>query len=218
MSLLDDASAISREDHGPVIGPAWWNPAVTAVSIGGLAVSGVLLLDKSTTDLPEPRLTAIVIFAICSVPFAITMVQLSRLRKKIGRAGIFHLHDPFPLGFSGSALYQRPLRDGAAIRQIEARLQCVETLKGTVRRWRWGKSQSIVTAIAFDEPATSAVTTKREEMSVQLTFRIPEAGPATLDEDYVTIQWFLRLRLEMDGCPNTRSSFEVNVIPVVVKR
>ncbi len=200
------------EDEGPVVGPGWWLGAVSAVFIAGLILIGVLLLDKKVGPV-ERQQGAIVIFAIFSVPFALTMVQVVRIRKKIGKATLSLPYAPLSLGFSHSATYQRPLRGGAAIRQIDARLQCVETLvKGK------GNTQRTFTAIAYDEPATNVITPMMEQMDVQVTFRIPEAGPATLDESGITIRWMLRLKLTMDGCPNTRSSFEVTVMPVVVKR
>jgi hypothetical protein len=92
-------------------------------------------------------------------------------------------------------------------------MQCVETLvKGS------GKNRRTFTAIVYDEPATTVPTPMMEQMRVEVSFRVPESGPPTLDESRLGIRWRIRLRLKMDGCPNTQSSFDVTVIPVVVKR
>jgi len=229
----EDASAILlrpphplREDQGPVLGPGWWHGVVTSIFITGIVLSAVLLLDKKKD--PEERRFAIAVFAVCSVPFALTMIQLVRLRRKIGKAGLFLLNDSIPLGFSGKAMYFRPLRGGAAIRQIEASVQCVEALvKGK------GKSERTFNATVYNEPATcqfllaaednsgedeDGATPGMEEMQVEVSFRIPESGPPTLDGSRLSIRWRIHLRLTMDGCPNTRSSFEVTVLPVVVRR
>ena len=206
-------SAIPREDQGPVLGPGWWYAVALTVFIAGVVLSGFLLLDKNPSNQAERRQIAIALFAICSAPFALTMIQLARLRSKIGKAELFLPHDSLPLGFRGTATYLRPLRGGVAIRQLEASLQCVETLvKGK------GKNERTFTAIVYDEPATAETASMMEQMRVQVSFRIPESGPATLHEDRLRIQWRIRLRLKMEGCPNTRSSFDVTVIPVVVKR
>lgn len=212
--VFGDANAIPREDQGPVLGPGWWHGAMVTVFITGIVLAGFLLLGKSAETVEERRQIALAIFAICTIPFALTMTQLFRLRSKIGKAELFLPHDSLPLGFSGAATYLRPLRGGAAIREIEARLQCVETLvKGS------GKNQRTFRAIVYDQPATVVTTPMMEQMRVQVSFRVPESGPPTLSSlSRVTIQWMIRLRLKMDGCPNTRSSFEVTVIPVMVKR
>ena len=51
---------------------------------------------------------------------------------------------------------------------------------------------------------------------MQNPVKIPAAGPPTYHYTDNEITWWVRLHLTMDGCPNTRSSFKILVMPAVV--
>ena len=55
-------------------------------------------------------------------------------------------------------------------------------------------------------------------MRVTIPIKIPVTGPPTFYDTDNQINWWVRLRLTMDGCPNTRSSFKLSVMPAVVER
>jgi hypothetical protein len=199
-------------DEGAVVGPEWWLSTVISVFIAGLILSIFILANKTIE--PETRYTiAGGLFVIFAMPFAVTMVQVVRVRRALGEATLLIPHPSLPLGFSGSATYGRPMRSGARVRRIDARVQCREELvKGH------GRSERTFKATASDEPATAVITPDTDTMIVNVTFRIPETGPATFDEKRMSLRWVLRLELLMEGCPNTQSLFELNVIPAVVRR
>jgi hypothetical protein len=200
----------SRTDEGPIYGSSWWfGASLIGLIIGSIAAWG-LFFDRPVSE--ERRQMAVVIFVAAALPLTVTVVQVVRLLRKIGRARLFLEHDSLPLAYKGTATYIRPMR-GASLRRIEARLQCKEELtKGS------GKSKRIYTAVVFDEMITPMVTPGMEQLRVQLPLRIPERGPASLFETRASIEWYVRLRLEMDGCPDTRSSFQLSVLPALVKR
>lgn len=206
------AEGIPHLDEGPVLGSGWWYFVSLIVLLGGLFLGWQMYVGSGTAD-DERRQIAIAIAVLFALPVALTIVRLILLRRRIGTAQLFVPHQFLPLGFNGTATYMRPLRGGAVLRQIEAHLQCVEWLeKGS------GKNRKTYKAIVYDEPITPVTTPMMERMRVQIPFRIPEQGPASLMDSRAGIRWLLKLRLKMDGCPNTRSSFEIHVFPVVVKR
>ena len=47
--------------------------------------------------------------------------------------------------------------------------------------------------------------------------KIPVAGPPTMELTDASTTWRLRLRLQMSGCPNTASAFEIEVLPGVAR-
>jgi hypothetical protein len=199
-------------DEGAVVGPAWWFSTVIACFLVGLVMTIIILADRAIEPAIRYR-NAGWLFAIVTIPFALTMVQVFRLRRALGEATLLLPHPSLPLGFSGSAIYERPMRNGARVREIHARVQCLEQLvKGR------GRTERAFKATALDEPATTVITAETGEMDVTVTFRIPETGPATFDEDGMTLRWVLRLELLMEGCPNTQSLFELKVLPAVVRR
>jgi hypothetical protein len=159
----------------------------------------------------DPRLAGALLL-VGAIPAAITILQFMRLRRSLGRAELQLKDAVVPLGWSGSVTYVRPLR-GATVRSIEARLQCEErAAKGSAKqRTEWSE-------IVLDEPLTPQSSPMLEQLRVQIPLRIPPTAPPSLYENDAQIVWWVRLRLRMSGCPNTRSSFRVQVIPAVVER
>ena len=97
------------------------------------------------------------------------------------------------------------------MRSIEARLQCEEHVqKGSGRNHREWRQ------VVVDEPLAPQTAPYLEQIRVQIPLQVPASGPATFYYTDNEITWWLRLRLEMDGCPNTRSSFKIVVVPAVV--
>jgi hypothetical protein len=201
-------------DSGPVLGPGWWYLIVILfLAAGGF---GFWIIFSDPTAFPEDasgRRIAAAVLLIGLLPLLFTMVQAVRLFRRLGRAQLYLPHSILPLGFSGTVTYIRPLRGGATIEKIEVRLQCEEVLeKGS------GKNKRTYKKVVYDDPITPVTVPMMDRMRVQIPVRIPESGPPSLDQYRAQINWWLRLRLKMQGCPNTRSSFEVEVYPAVVKR
>lgn len=210
---MSDAFATGHplEDEGPVLGPGWWHAVSFLLFVGAAIVGWNLFQDGETLD-EQRRQILWTVVALAALPLTITIWRLVSLRRKLGNAQLFVPYRYMPMGYSGTATYMRPLR-GATVRQIEARLQCEEELeKGS------GKNRRTYTEIVYDEPLAPVTTPMMERMRVQVPFRIPEKGPPSMSVDRATIRWLIRLRLTMDGCPNTRSSFELQIEPVVLQR
>ena len=145
------------------------------------------------------------------MPAAITALLVTRLFRKIGRAQLMMKGAAVPLGWSGTVAYLRPLRGGAALRAVEARLQCEEHVeKGS------GRSHREWREVVVDEPLSPQSTPMMEQLRLQIPIRIPVAGPPTFQYTDNEIIWWVRIRLTMEGCPNTRSSFRVRVAPAAV--
>jgi hypothetical protein len=194
-----------RTDNGPILGSGWIHVLAAACAVFG----GMFFY--STFRQPNFRSLAIGVLAASLIPFAFDMWRLWRVRSALGRADL-ELDDRIPLGFRGTATYTRPLR-GAEMQSIEARLQCEEEIeKGS------GRNRRNVTKIVHDEQLTPTITPMMERIEVRVPVRIPEAGPASFRCDVAETRWILRLRLKMRGCPNTASSFDIDVAPGVVQR
>src|SRR5207253_6529172 len=126
---------------------------------------------------------------------------LFRLRSKLGSATLEMKEESIPLGFSGNVVYVRPLHD-AEVQQIELRLECEEWIvKGRSRNKRERRRT------VFTETLTPVMPPMMEQIRVQIPLRIPKEGPPSFFSEEARIQWWLRLRLRMRGCPNTASSF-----------
>lgn len=192
-------------DEGPVLGSGWIHLASTIVLACGVYVA------VNFWGNPATREEGLIALAISTIPWAITLVRLWRLRRAMGTAFLV-LEDPIPLGFSGTATYARRLRD-AELRTIEARLECEEE----VVRGR-GRNRQRVQKIVHDEPLTPSVNPAMERLEVNLPIHIPAEGPPSMWQDEVSITWRVRLRMKMSGCPDTASSFEIAVLPAVVER
>jgi len=72
--------------------------------------------------------------------------------------------------------------------------------------------------IVFSEVLAPVVTPMMEQLRVQIPLRIPKEGAPSFRSERARIEWWLRLRLRMRGCPNTESSFQIEVLPAVVER
>jgi hypothetical protein len=194
-----------REDHGPVLGSGFVHLA--AIALLGF---GIVFVWASWSN-RMMRQPALIVLAVCALPGAITLFRLWRLRKAIGTADL-HIDDPITLGFSGKATYVRPLHE-ATLRQIEARVQCEEVVvKGS------GKNKREIRAVVHDEALTPATVPMMEQIQAQIPIRIPPTGPASFSEEEARVVWWIRLRLRMEGCPNTESSFQIEVLPAVAER
>ena len=191
-------------DEGPVMGSGLIPMFASLLLLVGLFVGYKTL----ATD----RNIGAAIMAGSAIPAAFVAWQWLRLRRALGTATLQMNEDVIPLGFSGMATYLRPLR-GATIRSIEARLQCEEHVeRGS------GKSHREWRKIVVDEPLAVQNAPMMEQVRVTIPIRIPAGGPPTFWIRDNEINWWVRLRLTMDGCPNTRSSFKLSVMPAVVER
>lgn len=197
----------SRSDEGPILGAGGWHFATVILFAVSVGIAAAMWKD------PEARRVGIGIVAVCAVPLAFTIFRLTRLLRRIGRAQLLTPYESLALGYPTTATYVRPLRGGASVESIEARLQCEEHLtKGS------GKNKRTLTEIVHDEELKPVTTPMLNELRLQIPFRIPEKGPPSIDDKGAKIKWMIRLRLRMRDCPNTRSSFDLNVLPAVVKR
>ena len=194
-----------HEDYGPVLGSGFIHLASTIVL--GLGIFLAIQWWKN----PLMRQTGLIVLAISAIPWAINIYRFTRLRRALGSADL-HFDDSIPMGFNGTATYFRPLR-GAELRSIEARLQCEEEV---VRGGR--KNKKTIQKIVYDEPLTPAVTPAMERLEVRIPVKIPASGPSTMWCPEAKITWWIRLKLRMAGCPNTASSFQIQVLHAVVER
>jgi hypothetical protein len=194
-----------RPDGGPVLGSGWIHMLATIIGVIGLIVLFV------TWKNPDARRVGLIVVVVSLIPWMVNGYRLWRLRQALGAADL-KLDDPIPLGFSGNATYFRTMH-GAELRSIEVRLQCEEEI---VRGG--GKNKTSVTKIVHDEVLTPAITPMMERIDVRIPLRIPATGPATFWCSTAQTKWWIRLRLKMTGCPNTASSFEIQVAPGVLER
>lgn len=202
--MFDTQEVSITNDEGPVLGSGWIHFSSTLFLII-CWFAGFKLMKN------DPRVGAALLVAGV-IPAAITILQFTRLRRSLGKAELHMKEEPVPLGWNGNVTYVRPLR-GATVRSIEARLQCEEhATKGR------GKRQKEWTEVVLDEPLSPQNAPMLEQLRVQIPLRIPATGPPSMWENEAQIVWWVRLRLRMDGCPNTRSSFRVAVAPAVVER
>jgi len=193
-----------RFDEGPVLGA----PGLQSLMVF-LFVIGTIALFGTMRD-PVARPFGLIAFGVGLVLVTIAGLRVWRLRRALGKADL-RLEDPVPLGFSGTATYFRPLR-GAELRSIEARLQCEEKIVKVS-----GKNRRAVRKTVYDEVLTASVVPTMERIEVRIPIKIPAAGPPTMDLTDASTTWRVRLRLEMNGCPNTASAFEIEVLPGVAR-
>jgi len=200
-----DAESIALPDEGPLLGKGILQVLVVLL----LVIGWIVGFNIMRTD---PGIAWAVI-AGSTLPAAIVGLLLSRLLRRIGRANLLIKDTPVPLGWSGTVTYVRPLRGGATMQSIEARLQCEEHVeKGK------GKHHKEWRQVVVDEPLSVQSAPMLEQLRVTIPIRIPAAGPSSFQTDDNRIVWWVRLRLKMEGCPNTRSSFRLEVAPAVVSR
>jgi hypothetical protein len=197
------ARGVAHEDLGPPLGSGSLFLVLGMLAVFGL-FAGVQVAVKD-----RQFLVALATTAGFALPLTITLLRVQRLRRKIGEARLYLPQRYLALGYSGTATYLRPLRDGAALRSIAARLVCKERLEtGSAR------SRRIHEEVLYDEAVEAMATPLTNRLGVQITFRIPEGGPASLMHKKASIRWSLKLHLRMKRCPNARSTFEVQVLPV----
>ena len=192
------------QDEGPVLGSGLIPMIASIVLLVGLFVGyKAYAVDHNIG-------AAIMIGA--TLPAAIVAWQFIRLRRALGTATLHMNEELIPLGWSGTVTYTRPLQ-GATLRSIEAWLQCEEHVERgsgrSHREWR---------QVVIDQPLSPRAEPSLEHLRVQIPLKIPASGPPTFTTSDNEINWWVRLRLTMDGCPNTRSSFKLSVMPAVVER
>jgi hypothetical protein len=192
-----------RTDNGPILGSGWPQSFAFFILIGGGMALFAAYKNPQWTDVRQIGLIAIGVGLVLA---AFVAYRFWRLRQALGTADL-KFDDRVPLGFSGTATYFRPKR-GAELQSVEVRLQCEEEIeRGS------GKSKKHITKIVHDEVLTATVTPMMERLEVRIPVKIPTTGPATFWCSSAQTKWWIRLRLKMSGCPNTASSFEIQVVP-----
>lgn len=201
--------AHSHPDQGPIFGGGgWYVAAFVFMILAGFIGNGL----RSQTE-PVLHNAGIIVMVIAVLPVAFAIVQVVRLFRAIGRAQLTTPDESLALGLATTATYVRPLRGGAALESVEARLQCEEEV--TVGS---GKNKRTLHAIVRDEELKPVPTPMPNELRMQIPVRIPENAPPSLYAHGAELRWLIRLKLKMRGCPDTRSSFVLQVLPAVVKR
>jgi hypothetical protein len=191
-------------DEGPVLGSASLPMAATILLTFGIFVG----YKTMRTDMR----VGVAIMVGCALPAAFVAYQFIRLRRALGVAKLEMKDEVVPLGWSGTVTYVRPLH-GATVESIEAWLQCEEHVeKGS------GRSHQDWREVVVNEPIPLQNFPAMEQLRVTIPIKIPAAGPPTFHYTDNEINWWLRLHLKMDGCPSTRSSFKIPVMPAVVGR
>lgn len=217
MTSFDSASrqeqGFRNTDKGPVLGHGCLQAGSLVLFLAAMVVAWHAWRVADPSLDPQIRRVMLIGAGIAGIPFLVTIVQVIRLFRSLGRAELFTVYESLPLGYHGNVTYVRPLRHGAAVRELEARLQCDEVVM-TGR----GKNKSTKRQTVIDLPLSPITTPALDQLRVQIPLQIPATGPASLDLSNAKIKWFVRLRLKMQGCPNTRSSFELSVAPAVVTR
>ena len=195
----------TRPDNGPVLGSGWIHMFATLTAVAGIVLAFGLWKN------PDLRNIGLIALGVGLIPWLINGYRLWRVRQALGPADL-DLDDRVPLGFSGTVTYSRRMQ-GAELRSVEARLQCEEEI---VRGG--GKNKTRVTKVVHDEVLTPTVTPMMERIEVRVPLKIPATGPATFWCSTAETKWWIRLRLKMSGCPNTASSFEIEVVPGLAQR
>ena len=193
---------IEVSDDGPMLGSGWLPMMASILLLVGLFVGyNVLKVDR--------RVGAAIMVG-SAIPVAIYAIQLTRLFRALGRAKLQVSAELLPLGWRGTVNYVRPLR-GATVQSIDVRLQCEEhVVRGSGRnRHEWRR-------VVIDEPLSAPLAPMFEQIQIQIPLRIPTSGPPTFYYADNDINWWVRLHLKMEGCPDTRSSFKLTVVPAVV--
>ena len=199
----------SRPDQGPVGGDGTWYFASFLVA----AIAGFITFAAWDHVDGQIHTAMVAIVALCVLPFAFLLYRTIQVLQKIGRAELTTPYESLALGLPVTAVYTRPLKADVTVESVEATLQLVEKVtRGS------GKNKKTFTAVAREEPITLVTRPSPNQLRIDVPIRIPESGPPTAVFDDVELRWWVRMRLRMRGCPHTRSSFEINVLPAVVKR
>ena len=199
----------SRSDQGPIAGGGTWY--FLAFMLLLLATVAAFAMWDHVT--PDRHLMLVVVPVLCAIPFAFLVSRATQVLRKIGRAELTTPYESLALGLPVTAIYTRPIKGDATLESVEAWLRLEEKVtRGS------GKNKKTFTAIAQEQTLTPVTKASPTQIRIDLPIRIPDAGPPTALVDGVELQWMLHMRLRMRGCPHTRSSFELNVLPAVVKR
>jgi hypothetical protein len=199
----------SRPDEGPIGADGGWFLAACILFIVAAAAA---YAGRPYTP-AEFRTPIIATVIACALPLALLIGRSLQVLNKIGRAELTTPFESVARGVPVTAVYKRPMRGNAALEAVEANLQ----LEERVTR-KSGKNRKTFTSIVLNESLAPVVRSTPDQLRIDIPIRIPDAGPPTINVDDVEVRWFVRMRLRMRGCPGTRSSFELNVAPGVVKR
>lgn len=206
MSFVDSKPRLS--DEGPVLGSTAW-PFGSAMILFGAILIVILYKDSFGPD--GLRKMALIVVA-ASIPLLLVVFQFVRLRRAMGTAELIVDSWITLLGQKQTAVYRRPLRGGASVEKIEVTLECQESVTHGS-----GKSRSTKTEIVSRREITPTVLRVPEQLHVQIPLLIDRAGPPSIDIPDHRVEWWLRLSLRMNGCPSTRSSFEIQVPPEYIE-
>ncbi|HEY8182898.1 MAG TPA: hypothetical protein VII32_11705 [Thermoanaerobaculia bacterium] len=164
---------------------------------------GIALACNFSGD-PQRWRVGVAILAVCTLPFVFIIFRRIRLRRALGPAELY-LDARIQRGFSGTARYVRPLR-GAELKSVDVRLSCEEKhTKKFNRIW------IPTTRVLHEETITAQVTPSADRIDIRIPLHIPPTGSRSMTTDNTTIIWWLRLRLQMSGCPDTKSAFAIEV-------
>lgn len=195
-------------DAGPVLGGAAW-PFGSAMLLFGAIVSVIMYKDKFG---PGAARTITLILLAASIPLLLVIVQLMRLRRAIGTAELFVDSWITLLGQKQTVVYRRPLRGNATVDKLEVSLECQESVTHGS-----GKSRNTKTEVVSRRAITPIVLRVPQQLHVQVPLLIDRNGPPSIDIPDHTVEWWLRFSLTMNGCPDTKSSFEIHVLPEYVE-
>jgi hypothetical protein len=191
--------ATNTKDQGAKVAPGCFYIGASLLLFFGIAMACNFAGD------PQRWRVGVIFLAVSALPFAIIFFRRIWLRRAIGRAEL-HLETPIHPGFSGTARYVRPLR-GAVLKNVTVRLSCEKQVTK-----HFGRIWIPTKRVLYEETITPQVTPSAERIDIKIHLHIPPSGSRSMSTDYETITWWLRLRLEMSGCPNTSSAFAIEVV------
>jgi len=195
-------------DAGPVLGSTAW-PFWSAMIL--FAAILIVILYKDSFG-PDGARKIILILLAASVPLLLVIFQFVRLRRAIGTAELIVDSWITLLGQKQTVVYRRPLRGGATVEKLEVTLECQESVTHGS-----GRSRNTKTEVVSRREITPTVLRVPEQLHVQIPLQIDRSGPPSIDIPDHRVEWWLRLSLKMNGCPSTRSSFEIQVPPEYVE-
>jgi hypothetical protein len=212
------AMILRRPVASPAAGAAAGHEATNTKDLGATAASsgvyiaaslllffGIALACNFAGD-PQRWRVGVVILAVCTLPFVIIFLRRTWLRRALGRAEL-HLDARIQPGFSGTARYVRPLR-GAELKSVEVRLSCEERVTQHFTSRLWLSKNRVL----YEETIKPQVTPSADRIDIRIPLRMPPTASRSMSTDDTNVIWWLRLRLQMSGCPDTTSAFAIEVV------
>jgi hypothetical protein len=191
--------ATNTKDQGPKGAPGCVYIGATLLLFFGIAMACNFAGD------PQRWRVGVILLAVSALPFANIIFRRIWLRRALGRAEL-HLEAPIHTGFSGTARYVRPLR-GAVLKNVTVRLSCEKQVTK-----HFGRIWIPTTRVLYEETIKPQVTPSADRIDIRIPLHIPPSGSRSMTTDYETVIWWLRVRLEMSGCPNASSAFAIEVV------